>query len=63
MIAAKRDGATWFLAPYDNCNEVVGHVPQGLRVVSVKTLDDSYKALKAIGSGRGANKLPSCNVK
>ncbi|WP_421789234.1 PDZ domain-containing protein [Gardnerella sp. DNF01205] len=63
MIAAKRDGATWFLAPYDNCNEVVGHVPQGLRVVSVKTLDDAYRALKAIGSGHGANKLPSCNVK
>lgn len=63
MIAAKRDGATWFLAPYDNCNEVVGHVPQGLRVVSVKTLDDAYKALKAIGSGRGTDKLPSCNVK
>lgn len=63
MIAAKRDGATWFLAPKDNCDEVVGHVPKGLRVVRVNTLDEAYKALKAIGSGRGANKLPSCSAK
>lgn len=63
MIAAKRDGATWFLAPYDNCDEVVGNVPEGLSVVSVKTIDDAYKALKAIGSGKGTNKLPTCKVK
>lgn len=62
MIAAKRDGATWFLAPYDNCDEVVGNVPEGLSVVSVKTIDDAYKALKAIGSGKGTNKLPTCKV-
>lgn len=63
MIAAKRDGATWFLAPKDNCDEVVGHVPQGLRVVRVSTIDEAYKALKSIGSGRGADKLPSCSAK
>lgn len=63
MIAAKRDGATWFLAPKDNCDEVVDNVPEGLRVVRVNTIDEAYKALKAIGSGRGANKLPSCSAK
>lgn len=62
MLGALRDGATWFLAPYDNCDEVVGHVPSGLKVVSVNTLDDAWKALKAIGSGKGTDKLPTCKV-
>ncbi|MDK6486767.1 S16 family serine protease, partial [Streptococcus agalactiae] len=48
MISAKRDGARWFLAPNSNCDEVVGNIPQGLNVVSVKTLDDAYKALEKI---------------
>ena len=33
LAGAHRDGATWFLAPASNCDEVVGHVPDGLRVV------------------------------
>lgn len=63
MIAARRDGATWFLAPKDNCDEVVGHVPEGLKVVKVGTIDEAYKALKSIGSGKGVNKLPTCSAK
>lgn len=63
MIAARRDGATWFLAPQDNCDEVVGHVPAGLRVVRVNTIDEAYKALKTIGSGHNVAALPNCNVK
>lgn len=51
MLGALRDGATWFLAPESNCNGVVGHVPQGLRVVKVSTLDEAYQALVAIGQG------------
>lgn len=62
MIAAQRDGATWFLAPQDNCDEVVGHVPQGLRVVRVSTLDEAYTALKTIGSGRNVRSLPTCSA-
>lgn len=61
MIAAKRDGATWFLAPQDNCDEVVGHVPDGLRDVAVSTLDEAYDALVAIGRGQ-ADSLPHCKV-
>jgi Lon-like protease len=30
LVGARRAGAEWFLAPADNCNEVVGHVPAGL---------------------------------
>lgn len=59
MLGAKRDGATWFLAPESNCDEVVGHVPQGLRDVKVSTLDDAYRALVAIGKGEGDD-LPHC---
>ena len=61
MIGAKRDGATWFLAPESNCDEVVGHVPDGLRDVKVTTLDDAYRALVAIGRGEGDD-LPHCSA-
>ncbi|PLS23971.1 Lon protease [Bifidobacterium imperatoris] len=61
MLGAKRDGATWFLAPKDNCSEVVGHVPQGLRDVKVATLDEAYQALVAIGKGQG-DQLPHCTA-
>jgi PDZ domain-containing protein len=59
MIGAKRDGATWFLAPAANCTDVAGHVPDGLRDVKVSTLDDAYNALVAIGQGKAQN-LPHC---
>ena len=62
MIGAKRDGATWFLAPESNCSDVVGHVPQGLHVVKVGTLDEAYDALVAIRDGKGGS-LPQCTVK
>ncbi len=61
MIGAERDGATWFLAPASNCDEVVGHVPSGLRDVKVSTLAGAYRALVAIGEGRGAD-LPHCTA-
>lgn len=60
LYGASRAGATWFLAPKLNCDEVAGHVPEGLRVVAVSTLKDSLAALKAIESGTGTNSLPSC---
>ena len=59
MLAARRDGASWFLAPKANCDEVSGHVPEGLRVVRVSTLEEAYRALSAIGGGKGGS-LPSC---
>ncbi|WP_044090010.1 MULTISPECIES: S16 family serine protease [Bifidobacterium] len=61
MLAAKRDGATWFLTPSGNCDEAVGHVPQGVRDVKVATLDEAYQALVAIGQGRG-DSLPHCSA-
>lgn len=60
LYGAVRAGAEWFLAPRSNCDEVVGHVPEGLRVVAVDTLSDSVAALETIADGTGTEALPSC---
>ncbi|MGJ4843153.1 YlbL family protein [Leifsonia sp. Le1] len=61
MYAARdTGGATYFLAPATNCNEVTGHIPSGLHVFAVKTLDDSLAALKAISSGGSTSGLATC---
>lgn len=60
LVGARRDGATWFLAPADNCDEVVGHVPDGLTVVRIGTLEEARDAVAAIGSGDGAE-LQGCS--
>ncbi|WP_127126740.1 PDZ domain-containing protein [Georgenia sp. SYP-B2076] len=61
LIGAERDGARWFLAPADNCAEVVGHVPDGLHVVKVATLAEARDAVEAIGAGEGGE-LPTCTA-
>ena len=61
MFGAVDAGATWFLAPADNCDEVVGHIPSGLRVFKVSTLDDALDALKAIRGDGGVDALPTCS--
>ncbi|PJI94739.1 YlbL family protein [Luteimicrobium subarcticum] len=60
LAGAKRDGATWFLAPASNCDEVVGYVPDGLHVVSMSTLHQARQELAAIGAGDTAD-LPTCS--
>jgi Lon-like protease len=59
MVGARQEGATWFLAPADNCNEVVGHVPDGLRVVKVSTFTQARDAVEAIAA-RQTSGLPTC---
>lgn len=59
LVGARNSGAAWFLAPAANCDEVVGHVPDGMTVVRVETLDDARDAVEAIGDG-DAGGLPSC---
>lgn len=63
MWGAVDAGATYFLAPDTNCDEVVGHIPSGLRVFSVKTLDDSLTVLDAVRAGTSLDKLPTCTAK
>lgn len=62
MIGARDSGATVFLAPAANCNDVVGHVPSGLQVVKVDTLSAAYDAVKLIGSGQDGSALPTCTA-
>jgi PDZ domain-containing protein len=59
LVGARSAGARWFLAPQANCAEVVGNVPDGLRVVRTSSLHESRLALEAIAGGRGAS-LPTC---
>jgi PDZ domain-containing protein len=60
MWGAQGAGAHWFLAPVENCGEVTGHIPPGLRVFAVDTLDDALTALAAIRSDGDAAGIPTC---
>jgi len=59
LTGAKRGGAAWFLAPAANCDEVVGHVPDGLQVVKVATFAQARDTVEAIAAKRTAS-LPQC---
>ena len=52
LTGARDNGATLFLAPAANCNEVVGHLPAGLTVARVAPLDDALTALADVRAGR-----------
>jgi len=51
MIAARRAGATVFLAPQANCSDVRGAIPRGLDVISVATLHDAVTDLANLRAG------------
>jgi PDZ domain-containing protein len=59
MIAARRAGADYFLAPQGNCSEVVGNIPQGLKVAGVGSFDEARDVVKAVGQDPQAS-LPEC---
>ncbi len=61
MQGAKDSGAGYFLAPKENCGEVVGHVPNGLVVTPVDSFDQALGAVESIAAGR-ASTLPACPV-
>ncbi len=58
MAAAKRDGATVFLAPEGNCSAARAHLPDGLQLVKIRTLQEAIDSLNAITSGQG--EVPTC---
>jgi PDZ domain-containing protein len=57
MIAARRAGASVFLAPASNCTDVRGNIPKGLNVVKVDTLHAAVSDLLAIQQGKD---VPHC---
>lgn len=59
LVGARQGGATFFLAPAENCNEVRGAVPDGMQAVKVATFDDARAALGKIATG-DAKALPAC---
>ncbi|WP_230206437.1 YlbL family protein [Microbacterium gorillae] len=62
MYGAERAGNDYFIAPASNCDEVVGHVPSGLRVFSSSTLSESVHIVETIASGKGLDALPTCHA-
>lgn len=57
MIAARAKGATVFLAPSGNCEDVKGNVPDGLKVVKVDTLHGAIEDLTKLENGQS---VPGC---
>jgi PDZ domain-containing protein len=57
MVAARDKGATVFLAPADNCPDVVNATPPGLQVVKVSTLS---QAVSDLLRSRRDEPVPSC---
>src|ERR1700712_4276960 len=57
MIAARRAGATVFLAPASNCSDVRGNIPSGLNVVKVDTLHSAVQDLLALQNNKA---VPHC---
>jgi PDZ domain-containing protein len=59
LVGAREAGARWFLAPASNCDEVVGHVPSGLRVVRVASFEEALTSVQDIAAQQGDG-LPTC---
>lgn len=62
LVGAKDSGAKYFLAPAENCPEVVGRIPDGLQVVKVATLDEAISAVESIASGTDTASLSQCTA-
>jgi PDZ domain-containing protein len=56
--AARRDGATVFLVPKDECSEAKAELPKGLRLIPVTTLKGAVASLVALEKGKGS--VPAC---
>jgi PDZ domain-containing protein len=57
LAGARGAGATLFLMPEVHCEEAAGHIPDGLTVAPVATLDD---ALEALAAWRAGGDVPGC---
>ncbi len=60
LWGAEEAGADWFLAPESNCDEVSGHVPDGIDVFAVTTLDEARTIVETIGEGGDTSRFASC---
>ncbi len=60
LWAAHDDGADLFLAPEANCDEVVGHIPEGLEVFAVTTLDEAREIVETAADDGDLSSFPRC---
>ena len=58
LIGARDAGAVLFLAPAGNCDEVNGHIPDGLTVAAIETLEDAMDEIEAFNGGA---QVTTCN--
>ena len=58
LIGARDAGAVLFLAPAGNCDEVIGHIPDGLTVAAIETLEDAMDEIEAFNAGA---QVRTCN--
>ncbi len=58
MVGARSGGATMFLAPAANCDDVVGHIPAGMQVVKVESLAEARHAVEVAATGGDTSGLP-----
>ncbi|WP_353953019.1 PDZ domain-containing protein [Knoellia sp. S7-12] len=61
LHGARDGGADYFLAPADNCAEVIGHIPEGLTVLRIGNFDDALGAVRAIAADK-ADTVPTCSA-
>jgi PDZ domain-containing protein len=61
LVGASRAGAELFLAPIDNCADVVGYIPEGLTVVPVADLAAARDTINDWVEDPGAD-LPQCGA-
>jgi PDZ domain-containing protein len=52
LIGARDAGAVLFLAPQGNCDDVKGHIPEGLTVAAVATLEEAMSAIDSFNAGK-----------
>jgi PDZ domain-containing protein len=62
MYGAENAGADWFLAPVENCDEVIGRIPDGMEVFAVTTLDDALEVVQTVADGGDTSSLARCEA-
>ena len=58
LAGARNAGAELFLMPKSHCTEAAGHIPDGLTVTPVETVDEAVAALKSWGKGAQVSSCP-----
>ncbi len=51
LVGAAEEGAEYFLAPAENCEETIGYEPDGVKIFAVRNLGEAIAAATAIGQG------------